>query len=273
MKRILFILTSVLLLAACEKQSELVIQMGIDNASWEQKAVESGTNLHLNITAESQNSTIRRIILTSGDVQYKDRTILDTLFTEPLKKVQLSHYYLLPYYTDTTKVKLTARAYDQLGNTMSYAIPLMVAGKDVQLRVLDLVTLYSAGSEGKSAFSFETYQPVYLGSDSSAVAFFDVLDSTKTDSPSCIWHSESGIQFTRSEGFNFSEATLASLPLPDAWQQNYVKSNTIKDLKTDDILLFGTKNEVYGVLKMISIYDDPGSASDRYLFSMKVIPE
>ena len=174
MKRILFILTSVLLLAACEKQSELVIQMGIDNAGWEQKAVESGTSLHLNITAESQNSTIRRIILTSSDVQYKDRTILDTLFTEPLKKVQLSHYYLLPYYTDTTKVKLTARAYDQLGNTMSYAIPLMVAGKDVQLRVLDLVTLYSAGSEGKSAFSFETYQPVYLGSDSSAVAFFDV---------------------------------------------------------------------------------------------------
>lgn len=272
MKKILIILTSVLLLASCEKQSELVIMMSIDNVSWEHNAIESGSSLHLNIMAESQSSTIRRIILTSSDVQYKDRTFLDTLFTEPYKQIQMSHYFTVPYYSDTTKVKLTARAYDQLGNTMSYAISLLAAGKDIQLKVLDLVTLYSAASEGKSAFSFDTYQPVYLGSDSTAVAFYDVLDTAKAESPSCTWHSESGIMFTRSEGFNFSEATLASLPLPEAWQRDYVKSSTIKNLKADDVLLFGTRDSVNGVLKIITIYDEPGTASDRYLFSMKVIP-
>lgn len=275
MKKILFILASVLLLAACEKQSELVTVMSIDNVDWEHEAVESGTSLHILVKAESQSSTVNHITLISSDMQYSDVIVLDSAIAYPAKKAEVSYYYKLPYYTaDTTIVKLTARAYDQKGNTMSYSVTFRVKGKKMTLRSIDMITMYSAASEGKSAFSLVTCQPVYLGpNDSASVAFYDLLneDPLTPDVPSCSWYSGSGLLFTRSEGFNFSEATVSSLPDKNAWKQDYVKSSFIKNLKADDVLLFG-KDQPAGVIKIISIHDEPGTTNDRYVFSMKLVP-
>lgn len=276
MRRILLILASVLLLAACEKQSELVTLMAIDNVDWEHETVDAGTNVHIKITAESQSSTVQRIILTSSDSEHKDITVLDSTFAMPTKKTELSYYYTLPDYTaDTISVKFLARSYDQKGNTMSYSITLRVVGKEITLKTYDMITLYSAASGGKSAFSLANYQPVYLDKDTNKVAFYDVLNEEELtqDSPSCIWHSESGLLFTRSEGFNFSEATLKSLPDSTAWQRDYIRSSTVKNLKADDVLLFGKAERVIGAIKILSIHDEPGTDTDRYIFSMKVRPD
>ena len=116
MKKYFLLLTSILLLAACEKQSELVTMMYIDNVNWQRQAVQSGAELHIRVVAESQSSVIPRITLTSSDAQYKDVTIVDSIFSSPLKKTEMTYYYTLPYYKETTRVTITARSFDRNGN-------------------------------------------------------------------------------------------------------------------------------------------------------------
>ena len=82
------------------------------------------------------------------------------------------------------------------------------------------------------------------------------------------WRSESGLMFSRSEGFNYSEATVQSVT--SAWASS-VRSSTIKNLKSDDILLLGSGNKAVGVLKLMAVYDEAGTDNDRYVFSLKLI--
>lgn len=275
MRKILLILTSVLLLAACEQQSDLVTILEIDNVNWQQDAVESGFNLHIKVKAAAKSSTIQRLIIYSDDNQFKERILLDSTIAIPAKNINLSWYYTLPYYTDTTKVKLTARSYDQSGNTMSGAVIIRVAPGDQALRSIDNLTLYSALSDGKSAFSFETFQPVYIGKDTTKVAFFDwtepaELEGQQSTAISREWHSEIGLLFSRSEGFNFSEATAQSVT--DVWK-SAVKSAIIKSLRADDVLLIGIGDKPVGAIKILAVYDDEGTENDRYIFSIKVLPD
>ena len=269
MKKITYILASVLLLAACEKQSELVTIMEIDNVNWQREYIASGADLHFLLDAESQNSTVQRVIISSSDMEFRDKTLLDTVLAMPLKKVQISYYYTLPYYKETTSVTFNGSAYDAEGRVVSYPIKIQVAAGAAPIRPIDAVTLYSAASGGKSAFSLATMQTEYLGSDSTAVAWFDLLNETADpDALSCAWHSEAQIKFSRAEGFNYAEATAQSL---EAMWKNLDKNTTVKNLKADDILLFGKQDNVLGALKILSVHDDPGTSSDRYIFSLKVI--
>ena len=268
MKKLLLIFSSVLLLAACEKQSELVTLMEIDNVQWQKGYTPSGTNLHFKLYAESQSSVVQRITIMSSDRQFKDRFLLDTMLAMPLKKVDLSFYYELPYYTDTMIVKFTGCAYDGSGRAASYPISINVAAGDEPIRPVDGITLYSAASSGKSAFSLTSMQAVYLGTDSTAVAWFDLINRPDSDVLSRAWHSEAKISFSRAEGFNYAEATAHSIS--ETWK-NMQSSTTIKQLKADDILLFGIQDEAYGALKIIAVYDEAGTENDRYVFSLKSI--
>lgn len=268
MRKTLLILLSALSLIACNKQSELVTIMRIDNVDWQKAPVASGAVLHVTVLAEAKSSPIQRIVISSEDVEYKNKDVLDSTLAWPLKNVNMSWYYALPYYQDTTKVVLTARSFDGSGNMMSYSITMLVAPGEEKLRTLDNMTLYSAASVGKSAFSLETLQPVYLNKDSATVAFYDVLDKT-LQAPSCIWHSESGLLFSRTEGFNFSEASVQSLE--NVWP-NLMKTSTIKDLKADDVLLIGKGDKAIGAIKILQIIDEQGTDLDRYIFSLKIRP-
>lgn len=265
MRKSLIVLLSALLFIACEKQSELVTIMKIDNVEWQTRPVESGAKLHLIIYAESQSSTVQHIELTRSDAK-ESKVVLDSALAHPLKQMTMSWYYTLPYYTDTTLVTLKVRSYDGAGNTMAYALQMRVAPGAEQLKNLDNMTIYSAASNGKSAFSMESLSPVYLGpKDSATVAFYDVLAAG--DSLSCTWHSESGLLFSRAEGFDYAASTVQSLE--SIWP-NLVHSSTIKKLKADDVLLMGSREKVFGAAKILYIVEEAGTENDRYIVSMKV---
>lgn len=270
MKKLLLIFSSVLLLAACEKQSELVTIMEIDNVKWQKGYVSSGTNLHFMVYAESKSAVIQRITIMASDMQFKDRFVLDTVLAMPLKKVEQSFYYELPYYTDTMVVKFTGCAYDGSGRAASFPISIHVAAGAEPIRPIDGITLYSAASSGKSAFSLTTMQTEYLGTDSTAVAWYDMLSEPASDVLSRAWHSDAKIAFSRAEGFNYAEATAKSIS--ETWK-NMHATTTIKQLKTDDVLLFGIEDEAYGALKIIAVFDEVGTENDRYVFSLKSIKQ
>ena len=126
MRKTLLILLSALSLIACNKQSELVTIMRIDNVDWQKAPVASGAVLHVTVLAEAQSSPIQRIVISSEDVEFKSKDVLDSTLAWPLKNVNMSWYYSLPYYQDTTKVVLTARSFDGSGNMMSYSITMLV---------------------------------------------------------------------------------------------------------------------------------------------------
>ena len=51
-----------------------------------------------------------------------------------------------------------------------------------------------------------------------------------------------------------------------------MKSATIKALKADDVLLIGYTDRPVGVAKILAVIDEEGRTNDRYIFSLKVIP-
>lgn len=275
MKKALLILTSMLLLLSCEnhKQSELVTLMDITNVdwrTWHTQYMESGTSLQLNVYAESQSSSVQRIIIESNDVEYRSKILLDSTLEVPGRKVSVDYYYTLPIYSEKTEVTLKATSYDMVGRSMAYSLVLYVKAGSQALRSIDNVTLYSAASEGKSAFSLKTLQPEYIGTDSTAVAFYDLLSeaSKQAETLSKMWQSKSGILFARAENFNFSEADVQSIESIWPYLQ---KSATIKELKADDVLLIGNAEHPVGVIKILYIADEqPGTSTDRYIFSIKV---
>ncbi len=274
MKKALLILTSMLLLLSCEnhKQSELETLMDITNVdwrTWHTQYMESGASLQLNVYAESQSSSVQRIIIESSDVEQKTKILLDSTLAVPGSKVSLDYYYTLPVYSKKTEVTLSATSYDMVGRSRTYSLTLWVKAGEEALRSIDNVTLYSAASEGKSAFSLTTLQTEYIGTDSTAVAFYDLLTeaSQQAETLSQTWQSKSGILFARAENFNFSEASVQSVESIWTYLQ---KSSTIKELKADDVLLFGNTEHSLGVIKILYIADEPGTLNDRYLFAMKV---
>lgn len=42
-------------------------------------------------------------------------------------------------------------------------------------------------------------------------------------------------------------------------------------LAIDDVILLGRGDHAWGVLKIVAIFDEPGSTADRYLFNLKTV--
>lgn len=255
---------------ACEKQSELIHIVETEDFDFRQQNVESGSKTRLHIIAQSQNSDISRILLTEYDSQYGDNTIFDTVFTHKERSIDYWYNYQIPLFTDTTIMRFSSQIWTETGNTITYqfAFKVIPAGGNI-IRTIDGITMYSALSGKKYGFSLielNTVFPETLSSDT--LVFFDQeqSDSTRTDILSRIWQSNGGIYFSRFESFDYGEATVASIQYAYDIGKH---ENIIQNISNDDIILFGTKAEAYGVIKVLLVSDEEGTDNDRYVFSIK----
>lgn len=93
-------------------------------------------------------------------------------------------------------------------------------------------------------------------------------DSLKPDVLSFAWESKGSVYFSRFESFDYGEATVSSIS--NAY--NIGKHNLmIQQLVNDDIILFGSKNDAYGVIKILLVANEEGTENDRYVFSLKTL--
>lgn len=267
--RICFVLTAALLLLGCERQSELLHIVRPENLQWETENIESGKIVRLHIFAQSENDNISRIELSEYDKQYGDNVIFDTIFDNASRKVDYWYNYQIPLFSDTTVIRFNSQVWTDKGKTLTYRLYLNVLPADYNIRSIDGITMYSVKSGKRYAFSLvdlNTIIPTDTVSDK--LIFFDRVqqDSTKADVISREWKSLSGLYFSRFESFDYGEASVASIRKA----YNICKhDNVIQNIKNDDVILFGSKADAYGVIKVLLVADDEGVDDDRYIFSVK----
>lgn len=263
-KTLLFLLALGLL--ACEKQSELTMTLQSIDYEQMQPTVQAGSIVRLAVKSQSQSSTVRHITLSLYDDQYNNRMALDTVFADPMKKVDFIYPLSVPAgYTDTMFLNVTATAYANNGETMSFLLRIYVIPDAQPLRSLDNLTLYSAASGNKCGFSMVTLSTVfYDGEKTDTLAFYD--QPTDDETLSRTWYSDKGLYFARFGSFRFADASEKDLQ--EAYR-NASHDTAVQNLQNDDILLIGTANKALAAVKILLIADENGVADDRYVFSLK----
>ena len=261
------------LFISCEKQSDLIHIVELQDIDPAKQYVSSYEVVRLRVIAQSNSSSIESIKLTEFDVLYGDRVVIDTVFVPSEKKVDFYFNYTIPFVSDTTRMRFTSQVFTVEGDTRTYLFDLYVLSGEQKVEAVDDITLYSASSGKKSGYNLLSKNTVfYETSLTDTLVFFDKkqADTTRLDQLSREWWSDSGVFFARFSSFNFGEATAASIQ--NAFE-NSVKDNIIQNIVYDDIILVGTKDTAYGVLKVILVVDEDGTEDDRYVFSAKMIKD
>lgn len=250
-----------------QKESELILRIDTPDIDWVADYVHSGDNVRIHLKAQAQSSPIRHLTLVSYDSRYLQKTIVDTVLTDPVKRIDETIVLAIPFYNDTTTMELKGTAYNLAGDVMTYKITLDILPGDRSLHSIDGVTMYSAQSGRNSAFSMDRLtvtDTLSLLQDSLWFADAQVADE-QTEDMSYTWYSHS-LYFSRFENFDFAEATEQSVVTA---YTNSKRNHIIRDLHTDDILLVGTADRALGVIKILIIADEAGTENDRYIFSLK----
>ncbi len=272
MKQQLLYITLILLavLTGCKQNTEMFsIGLETTDKNWMADYIESGDNIRLTLTATSTGMPVNRFTLTSYDPVYLQNTLLDTMPKTAVKQFETKFVYTIPQFSEPNTIELTATAYNTAGEQEQTTIWLDVKPKEVELRSIDNITMYSAASGKNSAFSLTRMAVADTMSLQNDSLFFAELQSEDEtlQSPTLAWYSPT-YYFSRFESFNFGEATQLTV------KNAYSSSNSnkiIKDLHTDDVILFGTDKQAVGAIKVLSVIDEDGTNNDRYIFSIKVI--
>lgn len=270
---ILGLLTAVVVvLSGCKnEESELIMTLSTIDKDWRKEYFDSDSHARIQIYAKSHSSQIRHIVVSSYDPSYQRQILLDTVYADPIKRINDELIWHIPPYKDTTLVELKGTAYSVAGDVCNFTISLYVIPQGGgQVRTIDGITLYSALSGGKSCFSLETMTTTAadsLGMQGLWFADKEPASGEDQEKMSCEWYSTS-VYFSRFESFDYSEATVMSIR--DAYD-NSKHDRTISNIHNDDIILVGTAGQAIGAIKVLMVADEAGTATDRYIFSLKAI--
>ena len=251
-----------------QKESDLQLFVSFKDLNWKADYAKSGEPVRVNIFSKTNSSALRHLTLVSYDKQFLNQTLLDTVLSDPVKQLDFDYIYHLPYFSDTTTVELRGTAYTMAGDMITYTIPLDVLPGSKPLRPIDGLTMYSAASKRSSAFSFSLMavaDTITLKDDTLWFGDLPQTDETLKDQMTRTWYSHT-LFFARFENFDYGEATESMLT--DAYRHT-TRSHIVYDIHNDDVLLVGTAQEALGVVKVMLVADEEGSANDRYLFSIK----
>ena len=231
-----------------------------------ERSVNSGENIYFDIEAWTIHETIEQIEITTFD----STNGFQELYTEtpgtPTYKKQ--YIYLAPDITsDSLNVEIRIRATDNLGYTQESHKKITVWSNTALLEEISGITLYSPHSGKPDGFSLTTVQPLLCGTSAPEEIDF-YLYAASDESPETLsreWRTQNELLFSKANSFDYASANRSGLR---ATYQNAVKYNYVKDLETDDLILVG-REEVWGVIRIVSIFDEAGSVNDRYILNLK----
>lgn len=260
------------LLASCDQQSPLTLIVKPVYGTSQTNGIyyaTSGLPVWLNIKAQSQDVELNALRVMAFDTYYSTQQLLDTGLVGHTSAT-IDWQYTLPYYNDTTPVRFTFTVTTIDGQSLPVDIVMYVApAGDGHITSTEIVSMYSAASDNKSGFNFSTLSTCFpeLQTDS-AFSIYDLPqpDTTRLDEISRRWSSSTGVYFAKGGSFDFGNATVASI---QATYNTMLRDNIVLDIQSDDVIFVGDKQRAFGVIKVISVCDEPGVANDRYIFSTK----
>ena len=260
------------LLVSCDQQSPLTLIVkpvyGVSQAN-EIYHATSGLPVWFSLKAQSMTTELNAVKVNAFDTYYSSRPLLDTILTGQ-SAVHIDWQYTLPFYNNTTPVRFTFMATTIDGNSLPVDIIVLVAPAGYgHITTTEMVSMYSAASGNKSGFNFSTLSTCFpqLHADS-AFAIYDLPqpDTTHHDAISRRWSSSTGVYFAKGGSFDYGNATVASI---QATYNSMLRDNTVIDIQSDDVIFVGDKQRAFGVIKVVTVCDEPRVANDRYIFSAK----
>ncbi len=169
---------------------------------------------------------------------------------------------------DELEIELSFRATDDRGNMRCVRLLLRADPDASLLPERSSITLYSPHSGKVDGLSFATCQPLLCATSAPEEVDLYVAADGQAD-PEMLprrWRTGSDVLFTKASGFDYAAATKVALA---SVYEHSVKTDFVDDLAVDDIIIAGHGPQVWGAIKIVGVFDEPGSEYDRYLIHVK----
>lgn len=214
----------------------------------------------------TSSSPVTRFRVTSKLKNTPEKVELDSVFSAPSSNLNFSYYYRTPAFFKDTSIFIYFEITNQNGNNFKVGKQLVLLGNAKPLNETTGWRIFPSGSgNNRNGFSIDSLQYASVGvSDSSRFDFYDPA----ADSLSNEWISQTGGRFVRFNDFNYSSASKNNLT--EAFDAG-VKLDKIRNLKTDDIIIFrklnGKGESLEAVIRITEIRE--GIPEPYYEFNIK----
>lgn len=232
-------------------------------------SLTGGEKLYFDIEARTINGYVDRLDIVSFDAVTGERELASE---HPGTNVYAMRYvYTAPIVAvDSLSVEVIFTATDNCGYLQRQSRRIRVLNSAEPLVERSGYTIYSPHSGKFDAFSFDDLRPLKRSeADPSAVDFY-VCPSPEggEERLSRMWKSETGATFAKVNAFDYAGATRSAVV---SLYENSRSDDFVDDLAIDDVILLGRDGRAWGVVKIVAIFDEPGTAEDRYLFNLKTV--
>lgn len=232
-------------------------------------SVYSNTYQKIKIEISSIDTELSRLAISSYDNLRGNISLLDSALST--KKLSYEYLYKVPMLPrDSVTVTLRIAASDKNGYTQEVSRRLFIIAQDYRLEEVAGITLYTNEiKDHPNGICLEDLRPLTVSmADSAAIDIYTYVDEDHPETLTKEWRSNTDIYFARANQFDYANATNRSVA--EAFG-NAVANPRISRIEKDDIILVGRGNQAVGAIKVVQLYDEPGSENDRYLINIKKI--
>jgi len=252
-----------LLFFSCEKKNEKAVillspfEMYIPAQTSEVVVIE--VNCHSPIE-------LKQLIIKSRLEGGYSVTELDSIISG--KELYLRYEYLVPVLSENSTISLEFTIIDVSGERVSNFRMIQATGAALYLKETAGHEMFSGFSAKQNGYNLVTGTPNFLHlSDSSDV---HIADTTNTETLLKRWVSPAGIKLVRFNGFDYANCTNTTAK--SAYDAG-IKNDYIENVAEGDIYITRIRSrdlkEIYPVIKIMNVTDNPGAESDKYVFNIK----
>lgn len=184
------------------------------------------------------------------------------------KDFYFQYEYMVPELNDTSNIFLEFFLIDESNNKVSNFRVIVATPNVVYLTETAGHILYSANSGEHNGYDLLLGTPRFLHLADSAE--IHIADTTNSETLLKRWISPAGVKFVKFNGFDYANCT--NLSAKNAYSSG-TKYEFLNNIEAGDIYIAEIKaadnSLIYPTIKIIDIIDQPGSASDRYVFNIK----
>lgn len=275
MKRLLTLLSFAVVMTGCMHNEDDATTV-IVTATPSSYIVKSGDKVYIDIYASTLNEALKEVSVTTFDSEYGMADIETILPSAKTYKGRV--VWEIPSMTnDTTLIEVNVTASDTKEVSNSHTITLKAAGGSSSLLPeRSGITIWSPASGKQDAFSFTTLQTLYSSETEECDLIF--LPTEEIDALPKNWSTKTDIVFCKANNFDYTSATWSNIQ--EVFKSS-LRTKIVEDIAIDDVIFVGrektTEDGSYilttlGVIKIMAMYDEDGTATDRIVFNLKTLP-
>ncbi len=250
-------------LFACQKKNEKAVILLSPFDLYLQAAPQEVVSIDITCNSPFE---LKRFIIKSRIEGGFSQTELDTIISG--KDYYLSFEYQVPEITDTANITLEFNLIDASNEKIINFRVIQVFPSYTFLTETAGHVMYSGNSDLQNGYNLLTGERQFVHLvDSSLV---HIADTSNSEILLYRWVSPAAVKFVKFNDFDYANCT--NLTAKEAYNSG-IKFDFLNTIAEGDIYICKIKTsdlkESYPVIKIVNIFDEAGSESDRYVFNIK----